>query len=81
VFRSIFRGIGRGIAWVFILLVRFYQLAISPLFPGTCRYTPTCSKYCIDALKKYGPLKGLYLGVKRVISCNPWGGQGYDPVP
>ncbi|NOY37012.1 MAG: membrane protein insertion efficiency factor YidD [Chlorobi bacterium] len=65
----------------FIALVRFYQLTISPLFPHTCRYTPTCSTYSIEALKKYGPFKGGWLAIKRILSCNPWGGHGHDPVP
>ncbi len=64
-----------------VLLVKFYQKAISPVLPATCRYTPTCSSYCIEALRKHGPIKGLYLCTKRVISCNPWGGSGHDPVP
>jgi len=81
VLKTIWKGIGRGIAWVLILLVKFYKLSISPLLPGTCRYTPTCSGYCIEALRKHGPIKGLFLCIKRVLSCNPWGGHGYDPVP
>ncbi len=62
-------------------MVKFYQKAISPLFPPTCRYTPTCSSYSIEALKKYGPFKGGWLSLKRFLSCNPWGGHGHDPVP
>ena len=54
---------------------------ISPLKPSCCRYTPTCSEYAIQALRKYGPFKGLWLAVKRILSCHPWGGSGYDPVP
>lgn len=66
----------------FIILIRFYQLAISPWFgKSKCRYTPTCSQYGLEAFKKYGPFKGFWLTAKRVISCNPWGGHGYDPVP
>jgi uncharacterized protein len=64
-----------------ILLIKFYQLAISPLLPNSCRYTPTCSVYAIEALKKHGILKGTYFAVKRILSCNPWGGHGEDPVP
>jgi putative membrane protein insertion efficiency factor len=64
----------------FIFLIRFYQLAISPLLPNSCRYTPTCSQYGIEALKKYGLVKGLWLTLKRFISCNPWGGHGHDPL-
>ncbi|MEM1094810.1 MAG: membrane protein insertion efficiency factor YidD [Bacteroidota bacterium] len=59
--------------------VRFYQLAISPHFPSTCRYTPTCSQYAIEAFRTYGALKGLILALHRIGRCNPWGGQGYDP--
>lgn len=66
---------------LFIGLVRFYQYAISPLFPGTCRYTPSCSQFMVDALKIHGPLKGLVMGLKRFGSCHPWGGSGYNPVP
>lgn len=64
-----------------ILLVRFYQICISPLKPATCRFTPTCSAYAIEALRKHGPIKGLYLTIKRILRCHPWGGSGYDPVP
>jgi|TARA_B110000003_G_C16384049_1_gene431707 uncharacterized protein len=67
--------------YVFIFLIRIYQKVISPLFPGSCRYTPTCSHYSIEAIKKFGVIKGIYLGSKRIIKCNPWGGYGYDPVP
>jgi len=65
----------------FILFIKIYQVLISPLFPSSCRYSPTCSHYTIDALKKYGVLKGGWLGVKRISRCHPWGGSGYDPVP
>mgnify|MGYP000053016511 CR=1 FL=1 len=65
----------------FIFLVKVYQYIISPWLPSSCRYQPTCSNYMLDALKKYGPIKGLYLGLKRIASCHPWGGSGYDPVP
>jgi putative membrane protein insertion efficiency factor len=64
-----------------IFLVKIYQWIISPILPASCRYTPTCSSYMIDALKEWGPIKGTYLGLKRIGSCNPWGGSGYDPVP
>jgi uncharacterized protein len=65
---------------IFILPIRFYQYAISPFLPGACRYTPTCSQYSIEAIQKYGPLKGMWLGLKRIGRCHPWGGSGYDPV-
>ena len=64
-----------------ILLIKIYQLFISPLLPGVCRYRPTCSQYMIEALRTHGPAKGLYLGIKRILRCHPWGGSGYDPVP
>ena len=64
-----------------IILVRFYQVAISPFTPSTCRYNPTCSHYAIEALKKRGLIIGGWLSLKRIISCHPWGGSGYDPVP
>ncbi|MEG1554351.1 MAG: membrane protein insertion efficiency factor YidD [Rikenellaceae bacterium] len=61
--------------------MRFYQLAISPHLHPSCRYTPTCSQYTIEALKKYGLFKGSWLSIKRIVSCNPWwGGSGYDPL-
>jgi len=65
----------------FILLIKIYQLLISPLFPSSCRYNPTCSHYTLEALKKYGLLKGGWLGIKRISRCHPWGGSGYDPIP
>jgi len=64
-----------------ILLVKFYQLAIRPLLPNSCRYTPSCSQYAIEAIQKYGGIKGSWLGFKRILRCHPWGGHGYDPVP
>ena len=64
-----------------VALVRFYQRYVSPLTPPSCRYTPTCSQYTVEALQKHGPLKGGWLALKRIASCNPWGGSGYDPVP
>jgi putative membrane protein insertion efficiency factor len=64
-----------------ILLIRFYKVAISPWLPSACRYIPTCSEYGIDAISKYGPFKGGYLTLKRFLSCGPWGGSGFDPVP
>ncbi len=66
---------------LFILLIRFYQLSISPILGQNCRYDPTCSQYSIEAIKKYGPFKGGWIGLKRILSCHPWGGHGHDPVP
>lgn len=63
-----------------IYLVIFYKKYLSPFLPGACRFQPTCSEYMIEALKKHGIIKGLYLGIKRILRCHPWGGSGYDPV-
>lgn len=65
----------------FVLLVKFYQNFISPLTPASCRYSPTCSQYTLEALQKHGLFKGSWLALKRIFSCHPWGGNGYDPVP
>lgn len=67
--------------FIALLPIHFYRYCISPLTPASCRYTPTCSQYAIDAIKKYGPFKGGYLAIKRILKCHPWGGSGYDPVP
>ena len=64
-----------------ILLVRFYQSAISPHLGANCRYVPTCSAYTIQALQKHGLIKGSWLALRRILRCHPWGGSGYDPVP
>lgn len=64
-----------------IIPVKFYQYCISPLLPPSCKYVPTCSQYAIEALHKYGPVKGLWLSIKRLLRCAPWGKGGYDPVP
>ena len=63
------------------LLIRVYQLALSPLFAGSCRYRPTCSEYARQAIARFGALKGSYLAAARLLRCHPWGGAGYDPVP
>ncbi|UCG26765.1 MAG: membrane protein insertion efficiency factor YidD [Bacteroidales bacterium] len=68
-------------SFFFIGIIRFYQNLISPLFPSSCRYTPTCSEYGIQAIRKHGPFKGGWMALKRILSCNPWGGHGHDPVP
>lgn len=71
----------KAVEYIFLLPIYFYRYFISPLKPPSCRYTPTCSDYSIQAIKKHGVIKGIYLGTKRILSCNPWGGSGYDPVP
>ncbi|HEX8332588.1 MAG TPA: membrane protein insertion efficiency factor YidD [Segetibacter sp.] len=65
----------------FIWIIRGYQYIISPMLGPKCRFTPTCSQYAIEALKKYGLFKGSWLSAKRIVRCNPWGGHGHDPVP
>ena len=66
---------------ILIFLIRGYQLCVSPFLPPTCRYYPTCSSYCMEAIKKYGAAKGLLLGVRRILRCHPFHPGGYDPVP
>lgn len=75
------KAVSRWLALPFIYLIRFYQKAISPLMGPQCRFTPTCSQYGLDAFRKYGVFKGFWLTLKRLARCQPWGGQGYDPVP
>lgn len=77
----IWKGIKFIFSSIFLAIIKFYQLAISPLLPPSCRYTPTCSQYTVEAIKKYGPFKGGWLGLKRITRCHPWGGHGHDPVP
>ncbi|HKI43904.1 MAG TPA: membrane protein insertion efficiency factor YidD [Balneolales bacterium] len=67
--------------YLFIYLIRFYQLAISPYFPNSCRFEPTCSQYTIEALRRFGIFKGSWLGIKRISKCHPFHEGGYDPVP
>lgn len=66
---------------IIIYLIRFYQRFVSPLFPPTCRFTPTCSEYTVQAIERFGALKGMILGLRRVLRCNPLSEGGYDPVP
>ena len=69
------------IARLLILLARFWQLGPSRILPPTCRYAPSCSEYAIQAVRKYGAIKGSWLGFKRLMRCHPWSGSGHDPVP
>lgn len=64
-----------------ILPIRLYQVTLSPLLGAHCRHTPTCSQYAIEAIRIWGPFKGVWLGIKRIARCHPWGTSGYDPVP
>jgi len=79
--RIIFRKINFIFTQLFIGIIRVYQKIISPLLPPTCRFVPTCSAYGIEALRKYGAIKGGWLTLKRILSCHPFGRSGYDPVP
>ena len=76
-----YKAIMRFLSYLLILPIKFYRLCISPLLPPSCRFTPTCSQYAIEAISKYGPVKGMFLAVKRLLRCRPGGGSGYDPVP
>lgn len=69
------------LARLFSLPVFFYRYLLSPLIPPRCRYTPTCSQYALQALQIHGGLRGGWLAIRRILSCHPWGGSGYDPVP
>ena len=64
-----------------IFLIKVYQVTLSPLLGANCRYMPTCSVYSVEAIQVHGPVKGLWLSIKRILSCHPWGGSGIDPVP
>jgi uncharacterized protein len=70
-----------AIGSLFLALIKVYQYLLSPILGASCRYTPTCSAYGVEAIKKYGPFKGGWLTLKRIGRCHPWGGHGPDPVP
>lgn len=71
----------QALVWLLLLPIYFYKGAISPLTPPSCRFTPSCSTYALEAIRKHGPFKGFYLALRRILRCHPWGGSGYDPVP
>ena len=73
--------VNRILVLFLFLPIEFYRKVISPMTPPSCRFTPTCSQYALEAIRKYGPFKGFYLAVRRLLRCHPWGGSGYDPVP
>lgn len=73
--------IERALAAVMIGVVRVYQWTLSPLFPGSCRYSPTCSAYAVEAVTRHGPVRGAWLTLRRLGRCHPLGGSGWDPVP
>jgi putative membrane protein insertion efficiency factor len=74
-------GMKRMAEWILIAPVRLYQGVISPYLPNACRYSPTCSEYMVQAIRIWGPLRGTWLGIRRIGRCHPWGGHGHDPVP
>lgn len=77
----LYRIIATFLSNIMLAIIWFYRHCISPLTPPTCRFTPTCSQYAIEAIKKHGPFKGGWLAFRRILRCNPFGGSGYDPVP
>lgn len=78
---AIGRGLRHAAAWVLVLLARAYQFAVRPLMPSACRFTPNCSEYFIEAVSRHGPIRGGWLGLRRILRCRPGGGGGFDPVP
>jgi putative membrane protein insertion efficiency factor len=79
--RSLAGWVLAPLTWLFILLIRFYQMFISPGLPPSCRFAPSCSAYALEAVQRHGALKGVWLGARRLIRCHPWHPGGYDPVP
>ena len=79
--KQLWLWINNVLAAIMLAVIAFYRSCISPLTPPACRYTPTCSQYAKEAITKYGPFKGGWLALRRILRCNPWGGSGYDPVP
>lgn len=79
--RNLLNNFTKALGWLLMLPIKFYRRFISPLTPPSCRFTPTCSEYAIEAIQKHGPFKGTWLAVKRILRCHPGGGSGYDPVP
>ncbi|MCH5347200.1 MAG: membrane protein insertion efficiency factor YidD [Muribaculaceae bacterium] len=71
----------KALRTIYLLPVYFYRACISPMLPPSCRYTPTCSRYAIEAVTRHGIFKGTWLAARRILRCHPWGGSGYDPVP
>ena len=79
--KSIGRWMVKALTGLLLLPILFYQKCITPFTPASCRFTPTCSEYARQAIVKHGPIRGLWLAVRRILKCHPWGGSGYDPVP
>lgn len=79
---NLLKELSKVLSLVLLLPIWIYQKIISPFLPGTCRYSPTCSAYAVEAIKKHGPFYGFYLALRRILSCHPWSKKsGYDPVP
>lgn len=79
---NLLKGLSKVLSLVLLLPIWIYQKIISPFLPATCRYSPTCSAYAVEAIKKHGPFYGFYLALRRILSCHPWSKKsGYDPVP
>ncbi|MBL7697205.1 MAG: membrane protein insertion efficiency factor YidD [Chitinophagaceae bacterium] len=74
-------GLLKILSFPFIVLIKLYQWILSPVLPPSCRFTPSCSNYALEAFKKYGLFKGMWLTARRIARCHPWGGHGEDPVP
>lgn len=77
----IYQLVSKLLSWILLVPIYIYRYCISPLTPSSCRFTPTCSQYAVEAIKKHGPFYGLFLSIKRILRCRPGGGSGYDPVP
>ncbi|WP_395625426.1 membrane protein insertion efficiency factor YidD [Daejeonella sp.] len=73
--------INRVFSALFLVLIKIYQYLISPILGQSCRFTPSCSQYGLEAIHKHGPFKGAWLTLKRIARCHPWGSHGHDPVP
>ena len=78
--RFIFKIVKKLLITIFILIIRFYQILISPLLGSNCRFLPTCSEYTIESIKAYGLIKGISISLKRISSCHPFGKKGFDPI-
>ena len=79
---NLLKGLSKALSLVLLIPIWIYQKLISPFLPATCRYSPTCSAYTVEAIKKHGPFYGFYLSARRILSCHPWSKKsGYDPVP
>ena len=73
--------INKIVTFPLVLLIRGYQLIVSPILGSNCRFMPTCSEYALESFKAYGLIKGTFLTIKRIGKCHPWGSHGYDPIP